>query len=104
MDPVGIGLALFSIFLFAVTLSLSTRPAQSMRSDIKKIKLSGKPKSLKTQKTIAVKLPRAGDIPEGYTLDLKFSLSKGKKEGEEEKGNVTGQRLKKFYRRLDEYF
>lgn len=45
-----------------------------------------------------VKIPRLGDIPEDYTLDLKFSLSKSQKAGEGEKGN-----LKKFYRRLDEY-
>lgn len=103
MDPVGVSLALVSVVLFAVTLGLSTRPAQGLHSNKKRVNASGDLNNPNDQKTIVVKLPQGSNIPEDYTIDLKVSLSKAKKEGEEEKEKKTGRQGKKLYRRLDEY-
>lgn len=101
MDLAGVGLVLVAIVILTAALSLTTRPAQS--TGAKKIKLSGKRKNVDARRAIVVKLPRAEDIPEDYVLDLTVSLSRGKKQAEGEKGSETNQRVKKFYRGLDEY-
>ncbi|BAF60052.1 MAG: hypothetical protein HPY89_02675 [Pelotomaculum sp.] len=95
MEPAGIGLALFSFVLFAITLGLSIRPAgRTFCSHNKACE----------QKVIVVKLPDVFNIPEEYALDLKISLLKSKKAQDGgEKESKTGQPGKKFYRRLDEY-
>jgi len=102
VDPLGVGLALTSIILFAVTLGLSTRPDQVKTTNQKRLNAlvnNGE----NAQKTIVVKLPQGDSIPGDYTIDLKVSLSKAKTEGEEEKEHKIDERGKKFYRRLDEY-
>lgn len=105
MDPMGVGLALFSFVLFAITLGLSTRPVQGTHPDKKRVNAPGdsnRINDVNDQKTIVVQLPRGGNIPEDYTIDLKVSLSRAKK-GEERKEGGTEERGKKFFRRLDEY-
>jgi len=101
MDLASVGLVSASIVMFAATLSLATRPVQS--TGTKKIKMSCKRKDTDIQRAIVIKLPRGKDIPEDYVLDLRVSLSRGKKQGVGEKGNETNQQVKKFYRGLDEY-
>lgn len=103
MDLVGVSLATVSVVLFAVTLGLSTRPSQGLHIPKRRLNTSTDLNQANDQKTIVVKLPQGVNVPEDYTIDLKVSLFKAKKEGEEEKGNKTKEQGKKYYRRLDEY-
>jgi hypothetical protein len=104
MDPVGVGLAMISVVLFGVSLGLSTRPAQVAPSNKKKLGAINDGNGENHQKTILVKLPQGNNIPEDYSIDLRVSLTKNKKEREEEKENKAGEQGRKISRRLDEFF
>lgn len=104
MDPVGVGLAIISVVLFGVSLGLSTRPAQVTPSNKKKLSAFNDGNSENNQKTILVKLPQGSNLPEDYSIDLRVSLTKNKKEREEKNENKAGEQGRKISRRLDEFF
>jgi len=99
----SIGLVLFSIIIFAITLGLSLNLSQ-------KVKFHNRPTGLakgfieeNKQNTIILKLPGDGNYTNNYNINIKISLTNNKNTGHEEKASVVNEPKKKFYRRLDEY-
>lgn len=101
MEPVGIGLILFSIVLFAVTLCFCTRIPQTAKICNQTGSMINESSNENNQKTIIIKLPGKDNNDDQYSIDLKVFLNKKDKQGEQE-WKITDQR-KTFYRRLDEY-
>jgi len=109
VDLISIGLVLFSVILFAVTLGLSFKLPQNKLPQ--KAKFDKKPEGPaigypeeNKQNTIILKLPDNGKYTGNYNLDFKVSLVDNKKNELDEKENGITEQRKKFYRRLDEYF
>jgi len=75
VDFVGAVLAFIAILFFVITLILSTRPG---RDGLK----HGENKR-PDDSDIVVRLPRGAGLPDEYTIDLKVSCLKGRKEIEE---------------------
>jgi len=99
----SIGLVLFSIILFAITLGLSLNLSQKVKSHNRPGGLAKGSTEENKQNTIILKLPGDGNHTNNYNIDVKISLTNNKNTGQEEKVSVINEPRKKFYRRLDEY-
>lgn len=112
VDPVSVGLVLFSIVLFTVTLFLSIKPSQELQlqqefgspQKASPHNQTGNPAKASLeenkQNTIILKLPENENYAGNYKIDLIVSLNK---KNEQKESNIAEQK-KKHYRRLDEYF
>ncbi|OPY58741.1 MAG: hypothetical protein A4E55_00615 [Pelotomaculum sp. PtaU1.Bin035] len=112
MDIISVGLVLFAIILFAVTLSLSLRlprifklPQKAKKTHNHISNSVSEPHGEHKQNTITLKLPWDGKYNNTYNIDFRLSLANNSKNEQNKKDSIISTGLKKkFHRNFDEYF